>query len=268
MSTNPSLLSSGFHFQVAFGQHLWTDLFSNALPVQVGGAPFDLTDQTWQALGLLENQVGNQIKLLSARTQPRLPPPVQEFSSRVLPRLKQEVKRRRDQLTEKAKDAVKVDGKWSLHVTREGTHFDYLPGALHVSAQIKAVADGTIHIKGNPKEYPFHLERLLRGSFTLGNVRYDRQKQSLLGTLDNLHLELGQNQVVKMGEKLIDKLLAEKVGKFNPIPMLKVDQINQSLGDALGALQMMAAIDDVAVDISDNQLVLKVNFMFKRQPGK
>lgn len=260
----PNILGSGFHFQVSLGQHLWNDLFSAALPVQVGTGQFDLTTQTAKALGLLEAQLGNQVKLISERTRPMLPPPIEDLRSRYSPRLKSRLRSGRDKLARRVKETVQVDGDWTLHVTQEGTSFRYSPEAVSVSAQIRAVADGAIKIQGASRDIPFRVERMVRGSFDLGDVRYDRTKQALLGNLRNLHLELGQNAAIKLAERWIDKALASKVGAFGPIPMLKVGQINQQLSQALGNLQMAAAIDDVAVEINESQLQLKVNFKFQR----
>lgn len=264
MTGAPNILGSGFHFQVAFGQHLWNDLFSAALPVQVGGGQFDLTTQTAKALGLVEAQLGQQLKLVSDRTQPLLPPPLQDLKSRYSPQLLGRLKSGRDRLARRVRETVKVDGDWTLHVTREGTRFQYTPDAVSVSAQIKAVADGSIKIQGAAREIPFRVERMVRGSFDLRDVRYDRGRQALQGNLRNLHLELGQNPAIKLAERWIDKALAAKLGNFNPVPMLKIGQINEQLSQALGSLHMAASIDDVAVEINESQLQLKVNFAFKR----
>lgn len=262
--TAGNLLGSGFHFQVAFGQHLWNDLFSAALPMQVGGGQFDLTTQGATLMRLAEQQLGSQIHLLSDRAQPLLPPPLQELKSRYSPRLKTRLREGRDKVAQRMREAVKVDGDWTLHVTPEGTRFRYDPAGLSVSAQIRAVADGKLTIQGAPEPWPFKLERLVQGSFDLRDIRYDRTRQCLQGSLRNLHLELGQNAAIKLAERWIDKALGAKVGAFNPVSMLKIAQINDSLAQALGNLHMAAAIDDVVVDISENQLVLKVNFVFRR----
>ena len=266
MAGTPNLLSSGFHFQVALGQHLWNDLFSAALPVQVGGGKFDVTSHADQVVKMLEDQVGGQVKLLSDKTEGRLPKSVEDLKGRYAPKLRQQLRLSRDKAVSRLQENVKFDGDWTLHVTQEGTKFSYAPDGLGVSAQIKAVADGRVALilPQGTREIPFKLERMVRGSFELKHIAFDRTKGSLMGTIRNLHLELGQSPVIKFAERWIDKALAAKLGAFNPLPMLKVAQINESLSSALGNLQMAASIDDVAVEITESQLVMKVNFLFKR----
>lgn len=259
---NPNLLaSSGFHISLSIGQHLWTDLFSEALPVQVQGGKFNVNEQLKPVLAMLGEQVGQQAKLLAAHTPPLLAPPVEKLRSRFGDRIDQRLK----SLRRRASEAVKIDGNWTLHITREGSRFSYSAQSITVSARIRAVAEGTIDVANGRRKIPFKLERFVRGSFTLGNVHYDKVKGGLVGGIRDLHLELGDHPVIKTAEVWIDRLLETRLAKFKDVTLLQVAQINQSLEQALGQMRFMAAIDDVGVEINDSNLVLQVNFLFKQK---
>jgi len=260
---NPSLLtSSGFHLSLNIGQHLWTDLFSEALPVQVGTGIYNVNDRLRPVFALLGDQMNSQVRLLASKAPPQLAPPVERFRSRFGAR----IDRRLQQLRKGASEAVKVSGTWHLNITREGSRFTYGDQALTVSARIRAVADGTIDIANGRRKIPFKVERYLRGSFTLGDVRYDKNKAGLVGKIRDLHLELGDHPLIKTAEVWIDRLIDKKLSDYKDVTLMKVGQINQSLEQALGQLKFMASIEDVGVEINDTNLVLQVNFNFRPKP--
>jgi hypothetical protein len=259
---NPNLLtSSGFHISLSIGQHLWTDLFSEALPVQVQGGKFNVNEQLRPVIALLGDQMGAQVRQLAAKTPPLLAPPVEKLRSRFGERIDQRLK----SLRHRAGDMVKIDGNWTLHITREGSRFSYSSQAISVSARIRAVAEGTIDIANGRRKVPFKLERFLRGSFTLANIHYDKHKGGLIGNVRDLHLELGDHPLIKTAEVWIDRLIENKLARFKEVTLMQVGQINQSLEQALGQLRFMASIDDVGVEINHSNLVLQVNFMFKQK---
>jgi hypothetical protein len=258
----PNLLTgSGFHLSLAIGQHLWTDLFSEALPVKVAGGHYNVNEQLRPVMALLGTQVNSQMKLLAARTPPLLAPPVEKLRTRFGDR----VTRRLAQVRHAAGETVKVEGDWHLHITREGSRFTYSPNAVTVSARIKVVAEGTDDVANGRLRIPYKLERFVRGSFTLGDVRFDKNRAGLIGNIRDLHLELGEHPLIKTAEVWIDKLIDTRLAAFKEVTLLKVGQINDSLEQALGQMRFMAQLDDVGVQITDNNLVLQVNFAFRQK---
>lgn len=253
--------SSGFHLSLAIGQHLWTDLFSEALPVQIGTGHFNVNEQLKPYIAMLGAQVGGQMQQLAARTPPLLAPPVEKLKSRFGDR----VQRRLEQLRARTKDIVQVDGDWTINITREGSRFTYSPGAVTVSARFKVVAEGNINVDHGRMMVPYKVERFVRGSFTLGDIKYDKNKGGLVGSIRDLHLELGEHPLIKTAEVWADKLVEAKLKDYKELTLLQVAQINQTLGDALGQLKFMAQIDNVNVEVNDSNLVLQVNFAFQQK---
>lgn len=259
---NANLLgSSGFHLSLAIGQHLWTDLFSEALPVQVGTGHFNVNEQLKPYIAMLGEQVGIQAKQLAAKTPPLLAPPVEKLKSRFGDR----VQNRLNQLRARTQDIVQLDGDWTIHITREGSRFAYSPGAVTVSARFKLVAEGNVNFDHGRLMVPYKVERFVRGSFTLADIRFDKAKGGLVGNIRDMHLELGEHPVIKTAEVWVDKLLEKKLADYKSLTLLQVAQINQSLGEALGQLKFMAQIDNVNVDINDSNIVLQVNFAFQQK---
>jgi len=259
---NPNLLAgSGFHLSLAIGQHLWTDLFSEAFPLQVTGGEYDVNEQLRPLLSQLGTRMNSQMRQLAARTPPLLAPPVERLRHRFGDR----VKTRARGLRKRVSEGARINGTWNLNITREGSKFSYGNQSLTVSARVRAVADGTIDIGHGRIRRPFQLQRDLRASFTLQNVRYDKNKGGLVGSIRDMHLELGEHPVIKAAEVWVDRLLDSKLAKYREVTLLQVAQINKSLEDALGQVKFMAAIDDVGVTIDDSNLVLQVNFVFNRK---
>ncbi|MFM7199710.1 MAG: hypothetical protein ACKO6N_02875 [Myxococcota bacterium] len=259
MSAN--ILGNGFHLSLAIGQHLWTDLFSEALPVQVGKGHFDVNEQLRPYAALLGEQLGGQVKQLAARTPPLLAPPVEKIKNRYGARLEGLAQR----LRTRTQDVVKLEGDWNIHITREGSRFTYSPGAVTVSARFKLVAEGTLNIDHGRFVFPFTVERFVRGSFTLGDLRFEKGKSGLVGTIRDIHLELGEHPVIKTAEVWVDRLVDAKVAAYKELTLLQIGQINKSLEEALGQLKFMAQIDSVNVEINDANLLLQVNFLFQQK---
>jgi len=261
---NASVLGSGFHLSLAIGQHLWTDLFSEALPVRVAGGRYNVNERLQPVISMLGSQMGAGVRQIAARTPPLLAPPVEKLKSRFGSR----IDRRLEALRARANDVVKVEGQWRLDITREGSRFLYTSQAITVSARIRATADGTVDIGHGRYKIPFKLQRHIRGSFTLANVRFEKSKGGLVGDVKDLHLELGDHPLIKTAEVWVDRLIEKKLSDYKEITLLKVAQINNSLEQALGQMKFMASIEDVRVEINDSTLMLQVNFAFKHKAGE
>lgn len=260
----PNLFGNGFHLSLAIGQHLWTDLFSEALPVQLGTGHFNVNDQVRPYLALLGEQVEGQVKQLASHTPPLLAPPVERLKGRFGTRVEARLARLRSRF----QDVVQVQGDWTLHIVRDGSRFTYSPGAVTVSARFRGVATGTIDIDHGRLIIPYELERFVRGSFTLGDVRYERAKGGLVGSIKDLHFELGEHPLVRTAEVWVDKLVEKKLSAYKELTLLQVAQINRSLEEALGQLKFNAQIENVKVEITDANLVLQVNLGFSQKPLK
>ena len=51
---------------------------------------------------------------------------------------------------------------------------------------------------------------------------------------------------------------------MNPVPILKKNQIEEMVSPAGGPLKLKMGVEDVALDISEDELTLKVRFGFSQ----
>ena len=51
---------------------------------------------------------------------------------------------------------------------------------------------------------------------------------------------------------------------MNPVPILRKDQLEEMVSPAGGPLRLKMGVEDVALDISDEEMTLKVRFGFQQ----
>jgi hypothetical protein len=60
-------------------------------------------------------------------------------------------------------------------------------------------------------------------------------------------------------------VLAQQVERFSAVPVLKRSQVEELVAPAGGPLRVQMGVEDVAIDVSEHQLTLKVRFGFKQK---
>ena len=160
---------------------------------------------------------------------------------------------------------IHVDADWQVHIDKDGTDFHYGDQKIGLDAHVKAIITGRAILLKQNLELPFRIEKRLGASCHLGDIRFDENTNSVVGTVQNPEVNLGQNAIFKLLNDAIGKLLNQQTEKFNQVPIIKKDQLEEIVSPAGGALKMGVGIEDVRIDVCDNDLSLKVKFGFKQK---
>ncbi len=249
-------IGDGYHLKFTIGKALWNDLFGVGLPFEVGKGSFDLVQQV--RVGVRQLGVRERVRGLLEDRNVQLPTVVvrgKDAAARVWSNRRETVWRVVDEL-------VKVQGDWQVVVDREGSDFKYASQRFGVEAHVKAVATGKLYLLRENIEIPFVLEKRIGAEAALADIRYDRDKRALIGHLQDVEVDLGESFVLQMLSRGVERLLAEQVGKVNPVPILRKDQVEEMVSPAGGPLRVKMGVEDVALDVTDEEMTLKVRFGF------
>lgn len=247
-------LGDGYHLKFTIGRALWNDLFAVGLPFKVGEGSFDVLRNVHAGLKRLE--VREKVRgLLEDRQVPQ-----------VLVRGKDVAKRqwaqRRETVYKVIDELVRVQGDWRVDVDRDGSEFKYADQRFGVEAHVRAVATGKVYLLRENIEFPFVIERRIGAEAALGEIRYDKDRRALVGTLQGVQVDLGEHVVLQLLARGLESVLVQQVPRVNPVPILRKDQLEDMVGGASGALRVKMGVEDVALDIDDEEITLKVRFGF------
>jgi hypothetical protein len=249
--------NDGYHFSFSLGKSMFSELLSAALPVSVKKGEFELretTRQVWQQLQLREKVSG----LIEQRD-----------SSGAIVRAKDKAVSiwdgRRDQIYTMFHEMVKVEGDWEVELDNDGSGFHYGDQTIGAEATFKLSAKGTARLFKENVELPFDLSKRLGAEVHLRDIKYDQQTGRIVGYLRGLSLKLGDHPIWRLVEDATGKLIDTQAERFNPVPILKSDQIESLLQPAMGALKVDMGIEDIALDVDDDQMSLKVKFGFSQR---
>lgn len=249
-------IGDGFHLKFTIGKALWNDLFSVGLPFKVADGQFDLVENLRAGIKRLE--VKQKVRgLLEDREVPQ-----------VLVRGKEIAKvvwgNRREQVYRVLNELLRVEGDWRVEVDREGSDFKYSDQSFGVEAHVKAVASGKVFLLRENLEFPFVIEKRIGAEASLGDIHYDKERRALVGELQNVTVDLGDNFILQLLNRGAEYLLAQQTPKVNPVQILKKDQIEEMVSPASGPLRIKMGVEDVALDINEEELTLKVKFGFSQ----
>jgi hypothetical protein len=248
------LLSDGYHLKFTIGKALWNDLFSVGLPFKIGEGTFDLVQNV--RAGVKKLEVRQKVRaLLEDREVPQVLVKGRDVAAQVWSNRREQVYRVLDEL-------IRVQGDWRVEVDRDGSDFKYSEQRFGVEAHVKAVATGKVYLLRENVEFPFVLERRIGAEAALGDIRYDKDKRALVGTLGDVQVDLGEHFILQLLSRGAEQLLAQQVPKVNPVPILKKEQLEEMVSPAGGPLRVKMGVEDVALDVTDDELTLKVRFGF------
>ncbi len=251
-------IGDGYHLKFTIGRALWNDLFGAGLPFEVGKGTFDLVKQV--RAGVRQLGVRERVRGLLEDRQVQLPEVVVRGKDAAV-RVWED---RRESVWKVVEELVRVEGDWQVQVDREGSDFHYGNQRFGVEAHVKAVATGKVYLLRENVEFPFVLEKRIGAEAALGDIRYDKERKALIGQLQDVEIDLGEHFVLQMLSRGVERLLQEQVGKVNPVPILRKDQLEEMVSPAGGPLKMKMGVEDVALDISDDEMTLKVRFGFQQ----
>lgn len=246
--------TDGFHLKFTIGKALWNDLFSAGLPFKVGDGTFDMLEGVRTGIKRLE--VRQRVRgLLEDREVPQI---VQR--GRVIAR--DVWGNRREQVYQVINDLVRVQGDWKVEVDRDGSDFKYAKQRFGVEAHVKAVATGKVYLLRENVEFPFVIEKRIGAEAALGDIRYDRERNALVGQLQDVTVDLGENFVLQLLNRGAEYLIAQQTPKVNPVSILPKDKLEEMVAPAGGPLKLKMGVEDVQLDIDEDELTLKVKFGF------
>lgn len=247
-------IGDGFHLKFTIGKALWNDMFRVGLPFKVSDGQFDLVQNVRAGIKRLE--VKEKVRgLLEDRQVPEVLVRGKEVAKNVWGN-------RREQVYKVIDDLVKVQGDWRVEVDRDGSDFKYAEQRFGVEAHVKCVATGKVFLLKENLEFPFTLEKRIGAEAALGDIRYDKERRALVGELEGVTVDLGDHFILQMLSRGAEHLLSQQTPKVNPVQILKKDQIEELVSPAGGPLKIKMGVEDVALDIDEEELTLKVKFGF------
>ena len=249
-------IGDGYHLKFTIGKALWNDLFGAGLPFEIGKGTFDLVKQV--RMGVKQLGVRDKVRGLLEDRQVQVPAMVvrgKDAAIRVWEDRRETVWRIVDEL-------VRVEGDWRVEVDRDGSDFTYGAQTFGVEAHVKGVATGKLYLLRENIELPFVLEKRIGAEAALGEIHYDRERKALIGRLQDVEVDLGDAFILQMLSRGVERLLKDQVDKVNPVPILRKDQLEEMVSPAGGPLKLKMGVEDVALDISEEEMTLKVRFGF------
>ena len=245
-----------WNVSLTLNSQLWSDLVSAALPVRVVEGEFDLVDNVRVAVKRLE--LREKVRgLLEDRGGGAALATVKDRATSLW-------RERRDQVVQIVDEILKVEGNWLVEITREGSSFTYGTQAVALDAHVRVAAEGTAKLLRSRVELPFAVSKKLGASATLGDIRFDRGTRSVVGSLKDLVVDLGDNAVLEALGRLAATALDKQVANVNPVKILGQDQLDGMFGGAGEALKMKMGVEAFTIDVDERDVTLRVRFGFEQ----
>lgn len=251
-------IGDGYHLKFTIGKALWNELFGAGLPFEVGKGTFDLVKQV--RAGVRQIGLRDRVRGLLEDRQVQLPAVVvrgKDAAVRVW-------EGRRETVWRVVEELVRVEGDWQVEVDRDGSDFHYGAQKFGVEAHVKAVATGKVYLLRENIEFPFVLEKRIGAEAALGDIHFDKSRGALIGRLEDVEVDLGEAFILQMLSRGVERLLKDQVDKVNPVQILKKSQLEEMVSPAGGPLRLKMGVEDVALDISEEEMTLKVRFGFSQ----
>ena len=103
----------------------------------------------------------------------------------------------------------------------------------------------------------------VRSSSSLKSL-FATQVTVVVGDVQDPFLDLGDGVVLQALSQAAATLLTQHAEKFNRTPLIKKAQLEDMVSPAGGPLKLKMGIDDVRIEVSENDLQLKVRFAFEQ----
>lgn len=250
-------LTEHYHLSLSIGKSLWDDLVGAALPLRVADGEFELLPLVYQQV----KQLGVKERV-TALLEDRQAPPIVD---RARARAGAAWTRRRPQVYRVVKEMVAVDGDWTFEIDEDGTEFHYAAQKIGVDAHVKATVHGKAHLLRNNIEIPFTIEKRLGAACHLGDIHYDKSTRAVVGAIEQPAIDLGEHIVLRLLNRAVALVLEQQAGRFGRLPILKKDQLEELVAPAGGPLKLQMGVEDVAIEVTEENLTLKVRFGFQHQ---
>jgi hypothetical protein len=251
-------MSTGHHLSLSLSRAMWNELLSAALPFSVADGEFDLA----QSARSVMKQLQVRERVAGLLEDERTPQPLVRFGHRA----RDMWHRRRDGFYRRLDELVRVDGTWSLEIDEMGTEMHYGPQKVAGDAFLKGIATGQITFLSENVTVPFRIEQRVGASVALGRVRFSRERDAVIGNVQDLAVHLGDNAVLQMMSRVIEYGVQQQVATMDPVQVLGREQVQGLVGGMGEAMRMQMGVDDLQLDITGEAMTLKVRFGFSSLP--
>lgn len=249
-------MSADFHLSLSIGKALWDDLVRAALPLQVANGALELNQLLRQ--GAQQLQVRKRVTALLEDKAPS------DGVTKARKRIGKYWDRIRPQLSTVFTELVELNGDWRVEIDDKGTEFHYAPQKIGLDAHVKVVLEGKALFLKQNLELPFTLEKRIGAACHLGDIRFDKTQNAIVGSVQNPAIDLGDHALLQIANELVAKLLEQQVARFSSVPILPKAQLEEMVSPAGGPLKMSMGIDDVRIEVNSDAMTLKVTFGFSQ----
>lgn len=250
-------MATDYHLKLSLSGELWNEMLAAALPVRLAGDELHLARSARSVvhrLGLRQRVAG----LLEDRSPPRAMLQLKE-------RAKEAWRRRRPGLERRLHELVRVEGEWHVEVDGMGTELRCTRQRVAADAWIRGVAEGRIVLLQENVELPFRLERRIGASVALADIRYEPGHRAVIGSLQDLAVYAGDSVPMQLLSRLAEYALEQQLPRVNPVPILRREQVESLVAPMGGAMRMQMGVEDLALEVDEGDVVLKVRFGFTRK---
>ena len=245
---------SSYHLSLSITKSLWDDIIGVALPLQVADGAFDLGKNIY--LGMKQLGVKERVSyLLEDKGN-------SERVNKAKQRIRGAWKKRKPQVYQNLNKLLRVEGDWKVSIDQEGTEFHYGKQKIGVDAHVKANVSGTIHFLRENISVPFTIEKRLGASCSLGDIRFDQNKNAVIGSVQDPMVNLGEHVLLRLLSEVSGQLLQQQTNRFSDVPLIPRDKLDEMVMPAGGPLKMSMSIADVGIVVDDNNLQLQIKFGF------
>lgn len=245
---------SNYHLSLSITKSLWDDMIGVALPLQVADGAFDLGKNLYQ--GVKQLGVKERVSyLLEDKAN-------SERVNKAKKRVKGLWKRHKPQVYQNLNKVLRVEGDWKVSIDQDGTDFHYGKQKISVDAQVKANVTGKIHLLRDNVSLPFTIEKRLGASCSLGDIRFDSDKNAVIGSVQDPMINLGEHVLLRLLSEVSGQLLQQQTNRFTEVPLIPKDKLDEMVMPAGGPLKMSMSIADVGIVVDENNLQLQIKFGF------
>ncbi|MDP6931767.1 MAG: hypothetical protein QGG40_02580 [Myxococcota bacterium] len=251
-------ITDGYHLSLSIGKSLWDDLVGSALPVKVAEGSFDLGRMVYQGV----KQLGVKERVVALLEDREGSGVVTRARGRAVDLWRDN----REQILEVLNGLLQVEGDWQVEIDEEGSEFRYGEQKIGVDAHAKVSANGKAYLAGRNVELPFTLEKRIGASCSLANIHFDKDSNAVVGEVTEPSIDFGENVVLQLLNRLGEMVLDKQVGRFGKVPILKKEQLDSMVAPAGGPLKLQMGVEDVALDVTETDLTLRIRFGFTPLP--
>lgn len=253
-------MGSGHHLSLSLTGEMWNEILGAALPFTVAAGEIDLASSARSMLRQL--QVKERVAGLLEDS--RTPQPLVRISNRA----RDLWSSRRERLYKSLNDLVHIEGTWTVEVDEMGTNLRYGQQKVAADAFLKGVAEGQITFLRENVSLPYRVEKRVGASVGLGRIRFSSGEDAVIGNVQDLAVHLGDGAVLQLLSRVIEYGIEQQLDSVKPVPVLKREQVQGLVGGMGGAMRMEMGVDDLQLDISDDEMTLKVRFGFTPATGE